>query len=223
VTESVATVAIVPAAGTGERLGAGIPKAFVDLGGRSMIERTVDGLISSGVIDHVLVAVPARLVDETSALLDGRAGVVEGGPERRDTVRLALSAVGDPAFVLVHDAARPLTPPAQIQRVVTALREGLRAVIPALRVVDTIKAVDANGVVLGTPERAGLRAAQTPQGFETALLRRAYERAGAAAVTDDASLVESIGTLVHTVAGDPLAFKITTALDLQLARSVLDQ
>ena len=215
-------VAVVPAAGSGERLGAGIPKAFVDLGGLSMLERAVDGMLASGVIARVVVAAPPDRVDQTAALLHGRATVVAGGPERHDTVRLALSAVGDPEFVLVHDAARPLTPAGQIQRVVAALRDGMRAVIPVLPVVDTIKAVDANGVVLGTPERAGLRAVQTPQGFETELLRRAYQRPGTAAVTDDAALVENLGTPVHTVAGDPLAFKITTALDLRLARAVLD-
>ena len=215
-------VAVVPAAGSGERLGAGIPKAFVDLGGLSMLERAVDGLLASGVIARVVVAAPPDRVDQTAALLHGRATVVAGGPERHDTVRLALSAVGDPEFVLVHDAARPLTPAGQIQRVVAALRDGMRAVIPVLPVVDTIKAVDANGVVLGTPERAGLRAVQTPQGFEAELLRRAYQRPGTAAVTDDAALVENLGTPVHTVAGDPLAFKITTALDLRLARAVLD-
>ena len=121
----------------------------------------------------------------------------------------------------MHDAARPLTPVEQIQRVVAALRDGLRAVIPVLPVTDTVKAVDANGVVLGTPERSGLRAVQTPQGFETALLRRAYERSGGATVTDDASLVEYLGTPVHTVDGDTMAFKITTPLDLQLARALL--
>ena len=215
------TVAVVPAAGSGERLGAGIPKAFVDLGGRTMLELAVDGLLGSGVIDHVVVAVPADRVVQTTGLLGDRASVVEGGPERRDTVRMALDAAGDPEFIVVHDAARPLTPAAQIQRVVAALRDGMRAVIPVLPVVDTIKAVDANGVVLGTPERAGLRAVQTPQGFETDLLRRAYQRAGSFAVTDDASLVENLGIPVHTVVGDPLAFKVTTALDLQLARAVL--
>lgn len=215
------TVAVVPAAGSGERLSAGVPKAFVELAGTTMLERAVDGLLASGVIDAVVVATPADRVDETTALLDGRASVVSGGAERHDTVRLALAAVGDPRFVVVHDAARPLTPVEQIRRVVAALRDGMRAVIPVLPVVDTIKAVDANGVVLGTPERAGLRAVQTPQGFETDLLRRAYHRAAGAAVTDDASLVENLGTPVHTVAGDPLAFKITTALDLRLARAVL--
>lgn len=218
------TVAIVPAAGSGERLGAGIPKAFVTLDDRTMLDHAVDGLLASGVIDRVVVAVPERLVGETETLLGDRATVVAGGAERPDSVRLALAAVGDADFVLVHDAARPLTPAEQIRRVVTALQEGLRAVIPVLPVTDTIKAVDANGAVLGTPERAGLRAVQTPQGFETALLCRAY-RQGASqqttAVTDDASLVENLGVPVQTVDGDPLAFKITTPLDLRLARAVL--
>ena len=216
------TVAIVSAAGSGERLGAGIPKAYVELCGRTMLEHAVDGLLGSGVIDRVVVAVPLDRVAETSALLDGRAHVVAGGSERHDSVRLALDHVGEPEFVLVHDAARPLTPVEQIRRVVAALADGLRAVIPVLPVVDTIKAVDANGVVLGTPERSGLRAVQTPQGFSAELLRRAYERGGSVAATDDASLVENLGTPVHTVAGDPLAFKVTTPLDLRLARAVLE-
>ena len=216
------TVAIVSAAGSGERLGAGIPKAYVELCGHTMLERAVDGLLRSGVVDRVVVAVPVDRVAKTTALLDGRAHVVAGGSERHDTVRLALDHVGDAEFVIVHDAARPLTPVEQIRRVVAALAGGLRAVVPVLPVVDTVKAVDANGVVLGTPERSGLRAVQTPQGFSAELLRRAYQRAGSFTVTDDASLVENLGTPVHTVAGDPLAFKVTTPLDLLLARAVLE-
>ena len=215
------TVAVVPAAGSGERLGAGIPKAFVALGSRTMLEHAVDGLRGSGVIARIVVAVPAGRVEETAALLDGRALVVEGGAERSDSVWRALDVAGDSEFVVVHDAARPLTPGDQIRRVVAALHAGMRAVIPVLPVVDTITAVDANGVVLGTPERAGLRAVQTPQGFETELLRRAYQRAGTAQVTDDSALVENLGTPVHTVTGDPLAFKITTPLDFRLAQAVL--
>ncbi|MCX6487341.1 MAG: 2-C-methyl-D-erythritol 4-phosphate cytidylyltransferase [Mycobacterium sp.] len=215
------TVAVVTAAGSGERLGAGIPKAFVELGGRTMLEHAVDGLLVSGVIGRVVVAVPADRVSQAAALLEDRATVVEGGAERHDSVGRALAAVGDAEFILVHDAARPFTPADQIRRVVAALVDGVRAVIPVLRVVDTVKVVDANGVVLGTPERAGLRAVQTPQGFEAALLRRAYERVGSFAGTDDASLVENLGTPVHTVDGDVLAFKITTPLDLRLARAVL--
>ncbi len=215
------TVAVVTAAGSGERLGAGIAKAFVELGGRSMLELAVEGLLGSGVVDRVVVAVPGDRVTQTKVLLPD-AAVVAGGPERLDTVRLALAAVGEPDFVIVHDAARPLTPVDQIRRVVAALRDGLRAVVPVLPVVDTIKAVDANGVVLGTPERAGLRAVQTPQGFETELLRRAYQYAGSGTATDDASLVENLGVPVHTVAGDALAFKITTPLDLRLAAALVN-
>ena len=137
-------------------------------------------------------------------------------------MNLALAALaGDPEFVLVHDAARALTPPALVARVVDALRAGNGAVVPALPLSDTIKAVDANGVVLGTPERAGLRAVQTPQGFATDVLLRAYRRAGTADFTDDASLVEHLGGQVQVVDGDPLAFKITTQLDLLLAQAIV--
>jgi 2-C-methyl-D-erythritol 4-phosphate cytidylyltransferase len=207
-----------------------------------MLEHAVAGLLTSGVIDRVVVAAPAEWVAETVGMLGadtsgagtsgagtsgagtsgGLVTVVEGGAERGDSVRRALAAVGDAGFILVHDAARPFTPLDQIRRVVAALRDGMRAVIPVLPVVDTIKAVDANGVVLGTPERAGLRAVQTPQGFEAALLRRAYQQSGGLTVTDDASMVENMGVPVHTVAGDALAFKITTALDLRLAQAVVN-
>ena len=216
------TVAIVTAAGAGERLGAGVPKAFVELGSKTMLEHAVAGLLSSGVVDRVVVAAPAERVAQSVSMFVERVTVVEGGAERDDSVRRALTAVGDAEFILVHDAARPFTPLNQIQRVVAALRDGMRAVIPVLPVVDTIKAVDANGVVLGTPERAGLRAVQTPQGFEAALLQRAYQQSGGLTVTDDASMVENLGVPVHTVAGDALAFKITTALDPRLAQAVLN-
>lgn len=213
--------AVVTAAGSGERLGAGVPKAFVELGDRTVLERAVEGLLAAEVVDQIVVAVPADRIGETTKILNGRAMVVAGGSERYESVERALASLQDPEYILVHDAARPLTPPDVIQRVVSALRDGLRAVIPVLPVVDTIKAIDANGVVLGTPERAGLRAVQTPQGFDAALLRRAYERAAGLPATDDAALVEWLGIPVHTVAGDSLSFKITTPLDLELARVVL--
>jgi 2-C-methyl-D-erythritol 4-phosphate cytidylyltransferase len=213
---------VVPAAGSGERLAAGIPKAFCELDGRTLLECAVSGLLESGVVDHVVVAVPADRIDEAKRVLGGRATVVAGGADRTESVSLALAALpAEPAYVLVHDAARALTPPGLIVRVVDALRAGHAAVVPALPPSDTIKAVDANGVVLGTPERAGLRAVQTPQGFATDLLLRAYQRAGAAGVTDDASLVEHLGGQVQVVDGDPLAFKITTRLDLLLAEAIV--
>src|SRR4029078_12211745 len=161
------TVAVVPAAGSGDRLAAGAPKAFVNLAGRPMLEHALDGLRNSGVVDSVVVAVPPNRTDQAKLVFGGAATIVAGGSDRTESVRLALEAVGDAEFVLIHDAARALTPPSLIARVVAALHSGHPAVVPALPVSDTIKAVDANGVVLGTPERAGLRAVQTAQGFRT--------------------------------------------------------
>jgi 2-C-methyl-D-erythritol 4-phosphate cytidylyltransferase len=218
------TVAVVPAAGSGERLAAGVPKAFFHLDGRTLVERAVSGLLESGVVDRVVVAVPADRTDQAKLILGHQATVVAGGANRSESVSLALAAFANaeqPRFVLVHDAARALTPPALVARVVEALQAGHVAVVPVLPLSDTIKAIDANGVVLGTPERAGLRAVQTPQGFATELLLRAYQRAVTVDVTDDASMVEHIGGQVQVVEGDPLAFKITTRLDVLLAQAIV--
>jgi 2-C-methyl-D-erythritol 4-phosphate cytidylyltransferase len=225
------TVAVIPAAGSGERLGAGRPKAFVQLGGRTLLERALAGLRDSGAVDAVVVAVPADRTDEAKLILGGDATVLAGGPSRTESVRRALAAVGTPELLLIHDAARPLTPPALIARVVAALRDGHQAVVPALPVADTIKAVDADSVVIATPDRAGLRAVQTPQGFHAELLLRAYQRSetasekpsGSADVTDDAAMVEKLGAQVFVVDGDPMAFKITSALDLVLAEAVVNR
>ena len=223
------TVAVVPAAGSGQRLAAGVPKAFFHLDGHTLVERAVSGLLESGVVDRVVVAVPAERTGQAKLILGRDATIVAGGANRRESVGRALTAIADaeePNFVLVHDAARALTPPGLVVRVVEALRAGHSAVVPALPLSDTVKAVDANGAVLGTPERAGLRAVQTPQGFATELLLRAYQRAAdltGADFTDDASLVEHIGGQVQVVDGDPLAFKITTRWDILLAQAIVKQ
>ncbi|MEU7630695.1 2-C-methyl-D-erythritol 4-phosphate cytidylyltransferase [Nocardia sp. NPDC049220] len=216
-------VALVPAAGRGVRLGESIPKAFVTVGGTPMVRLAVEGLIASGVVDRIIVMVPTELVDSAVALLppSGSVQVVVGGAERIDSVRAGVAAAPDAAYFLVHDAARALTPPELIARVVAELRTGHRAVIPGLPVTDTIKAVDPTGTVTGTPDRAQLRAIQTPQGFAAELLRSAYAAEGVQA-TDDAGLVERFGVQVRTIPGDPMAFKITTRLDLVLANAVLD-
>nr|WP_269781619.1 2-C-methyl-D-erythritol 4-phosphate cytidylyltransferase [Nocardia bovistercoris] len=222
---------MVPAAGRGVRLGANMPKAFVEVGGRPMVRLAVEGLIASGAVDRIIVMVPADLVESAVALLPGSSvspadavQVVVGGVERTDSVRSGIAAAPDAAYFLVHDAARALTPPRLIAEVVAQLRAGHAAVVPALPVVDTIKSVDASGVVTGTPDRAGLRAVQTPQGFAADLLRTAYAAVSSGVrATDDAGLVELLGAGVRTVAGDPMAFKITTMMDLTLAETMLSR
>lgn len=220
---SVQVVAVVPAAGRGSRLGADTAKALVEVAGASLLRRCVDGLARSGVVDLVVVVAPAGLLDLARAVLPPEVRVVPGGAERTDSVRAGLAEAQrlapDAAHVLVHDAARALTPPHLVRAVVAALRAGAPAVVPVLPVNDTIKNVDARGIVTATPDRAGLRTVQTPQGFTAALLHGAY--AGAVLATDDAGLAERAGVEVHTVPGDPLAFKITTVTDLLLAEALL--
>ncbi|MEV0947471.1 2-C-methyl-D-erythritol 4-phosphate cytidylyltransferase [Rhodococcus sp. NPDC049939] len=215
-------VALVPAAGQGVRLGESKPKAFVDLGGKAMLIHAVDGLLRSGAVDRVIVIVPEEMVEATQAMMSGDVTVVAGGSERTDSVRAGLAVADDARYVLVHDAARALTPPSLIARVVAELRSGRSAVIPVLPVSDTIKTVDVLGAVTSTPERSELRAVQTPQGFTAELLRRAYAEANGVA-TDDAGLVERLGERVRSIVGEPTAFKITTPLDLLLARALVEE
>ncbi|QCQ93577.1 2-C-methyl-D-erythritol 4-phosphate cytidylyltransferase [Rhodococcus sp. SGAir0479] len=215
-------VALVPAAGRGVRLGESVPKAFVEIDGRTILRHAVDGLLASGVVDTVVVIVPEELVDAARADLPEGVVVVVGGDERSDSVRAGLAAGTGAELVLVHDAARALTPPSLIARVVAELQAGRTAVIPVLPVSDTIKTVDVLGAVTGTPPRSELRAVQTPQGFDAALLRRAYQDVDGDA-TDDAGLVERLGERVRTIVGEPEAFKITTPWDLTLARILLGQ
>lgn len=212
-------IALVPAAGRGVRLGADRPKAFVEIAGTAMLTRAVDGLRACAAIDRVIVLAPPDLLDQARALVPDSVTVLAGGAERSDSVRAGLAAAVDAHHVLVHDAARALVPTDVIDRVVAALRGGAEAVVPVVPVTDTIKTVDDRGQVTGTPDRARLRAVQTPQGFSAALLRRAH--AGAADATDDAGLVERLGVAVHTVPGDPRAFKITGPTDLALAEALL--
>ena len=213
-------VALVPAAGKGLRLGHDEPKAFVCLGTDSLLTRSVDGLRASGAVYRIVVIVPVDLLDAARGLVGDDVTVVAGGRERTDSVRAGLAVIGGASVVLVHDAARALTPPALIARVVAEVRAGRPAVIPVLPVVDTVKEVDLMGAVVGTPDRASLRAVQTPQGFDADVLRRAYAAATDIS-TDDAGLVERIGETVHTIVGDALAFKITTPHDLLLAEALL--
>jgi 2-C-methyl-D-erythritol 4-phosphate cytidylyltransferase len=214
--------ALVPAAGQGVRLAAGMPKAFVPLLGRPLLWHCVQGLLASGCVDVVVVAVGAQHHDQARAAVaaaGNQVRIVTGGVYRCDSVRVALHTVPDAEVVLVHDAARCLTPVSVIQSVVHAVLAGQRAVVPVLTVVDTIKQVDPDGRVVGTLDRAALRVVQTPQGFAGDLLRRAHQLPSGP-VTDDAGLVEALGVTVTTVPGHPHALKITTPFDLVLAEVV---
>lgn len=246
-------VAVLTAAGSGSRLGAGVPKALVPVGGVSLLRRAAAGLIASGVVSHVVVTAPAEEVDrfraELAGLPDGSVGasagrrggieVVAGSPRSRQAsvalgLAAALVAVPQADVVIVHDAARALTPPEVTQRVVATVRAGHEAVVPALPVTDTVKEVEARPAgepepVVGTPRRDRLRAVQTPQGFSTPVLVAAH-RAGAEwagdealAASDDAGLVEACGGSVVVVAGDERAMKVTTPMDLALAELLLER
>ncbi|MFC4904883.1 MULTISPECIES: 2-C-methyl-D-erythritol 4-phosphate cytidylyltransferase [Kocuria] len=221
---------VVVAAGSGTRLGHGIPKALVPLDGRPLLEHALRGVAEAGIADRVLVTVPAGDVELSALAREHGALPVTGGASRAASVRAALAVLEGSgcAAVLVHDAARCLTPPSVFRSVARRVRSGARAVVPVLPVADTMRRVDEAGRSLGTVDRTVLRAVQTPQGFELALLR-AVDRAAAEAgtdpetVTDDASLVETHapGVAVRTVPGHEHAFKITRPLDLVLAEAVL--
>lgn len=218
-------MALVPAAGQGVRLGAGTPKAFVSLQARPLLWHAVQALLGSGGVEQVVVAVGDEYRERARAALCDvaqRVHIVAGGAERSDSVRHALDAVPDAEAVLVHDAARCLTPASVIRTVVEAVLAGHRAVVPVLPVIDTIKQVDPRGQVVSTVDRSTLRVVQTPQGFAADLLRRAHQQPGAPA-TDDAGLVERLGEPVTTVPGHAYAFKITTPFDLLVAESLVGQ
>ncbi|MFC0465299.1 2-C-methyl-D-erythritol 4-phosphate cytidylyltransferase [Kineococcus gynurae] len=213
---------VVPAAGRGDRLAAGRPKAFVLLAGEPLLVHAVRGALSSGVVDVVVVVVPAGMRDTVLELLapldcpDLR--VVVGGGERQDSVRAGVHALpSDVDGVLVHDAARSLAPPRVFVDVVAALEAGAVAVVPTLAVSDTIKRV-VDGVVVETVDRRELAVVQTPQGFRHDALHAAHEAArGAAPATDDAGILEALGHEVRVVPGAPEAIKITLPQDLLLA------
>jgi 2-C-methyl-D-erythritol 4-phosphate cytidylyltransferase len=216
-------VALIVAAGRGERLGSGRPKALVTLGGRTMLQWSVEALRSVPGVERIVVALPADALDEAPS------GVVAvaGGAVRSASVREALRACPDGDPVVVHDAARPLAPARLFSRAIERLEaSGADAVVAAAPVSDTIKEVDASDgrTVTRTLDRARLRAVQTPQVFRRAALERALIGASdsvLAAATDDAWLVEQVGGVVEVVESSPANLKITTPTDLTLAELLL--
>jgi len=219
------TAIIVVAAGSGTRLEAGAPKAFVGIDGRTILRHALDGVFAAAPMQVVVVA-PSGYEGDAQTELLAAAGdradlgrVVTGGATRQESVAAGLAALwGDITTVLVHDAARALTPPTVIDAVAAAV-VGDAGAVPSLPVVDTLKRV-ADGLVVGAVDRAELAAAQTPQGFPRRLLEAAYAEATAqgAEYTDDAALFAAAGNAVRLVPGSERSFKITTPADLERAR-----
>ncbi len=213
------TVALIVAAGSGERLGAGRPKALVELAGRPLLQWSIDALRELDGLQRIVVAMPPGAQSPADVV------AVDGGASRSDSVRRALDAAGEGDPVLVHDAARPLLTAALAESVIAALAgdPDADAAIAAVPVTDTIKRVDHAGTVRETLDRRELWAVQTPQVFRRAALERALDVSAEqlAGATDDAWLIERGGGKVLVVRASEENLKVTTPLDLQVAELLL--
>jgi 2-C-methyl-D-erythritol 4-phosphate cytidylyltransferase len=206
-------VGIIPAGGSGERLGADRPKAFVVCAGRPLLDWSLEVLDS--VCDRVIVAAPEGF--------DVGPDRVRGGDSRSASVRNALAAVPEAGVAVVHDAARPLVTRELVERCLAALEPGVDGAIAAAPMTDTVKEAASDGRVLRTLDRRVLWVVQTPQVFRADVLRRALDRdaAALAAATDDAALVEELGGTVRVVEAPPENIKVTRASDLRIAEALL--
>ena len=219
---------IVVAAGSGARLERPEPKAFVSVGGHSILAHALESVFGMAEPTQVVVVAPASHLDEARRIGKAVAGpaaiyvtTVTGGATRQDSVSLGLAALHpDVETVLVHDAARAFTPSSLFDAVVARVRESGAGVVPGIPVSDTIKQKDAADTVQLTLDRSSLVSVQSPQGFPRAVLDDAYAAADQE-FTDDAALFSAAGNDVTVVDGDPLAFKITTAWDLRRAESLV--
>lgn len=227
---------VLVAAGQGTRLGAGAPKAFVELGNATILEHSVRTIIGLPHPGELVIVVPESFASQALEVVSRtipddsswHASVVPGGRERHESVRFGLAALGAHVrTVLIHDAARPLTPTAVFERVISAVHRTGGAAVPGIPVADTVKRVRGE-VVVDTVDRAELVAVQTPQGFPRELIEAAHESTQARAShdrrapTDDAEVVQRFGGTVTVVDGDALAHKVTTPADLRMLLGVLD-
>jgi 2-C-methyl-D-erythritol 4-phosphate cytidylyltransferase len=208
-----AVVGIIPAGGSGERLGADRPKAFVVCADRPLIEWSLEVL--GAVCDRVVVAAPQGY--------DEGPDRVRGGESRSASVRNAVEAVEDTDIFVVHDAARPLVTRELVERCIDAIEPGIDGAIAAIPMTDTVKEVAVDHRVLRTLDRSTLWAVQTPQVFRADILRRALERdaAALAAATDDAWLVDDAGGVITVVESYPENLKVTRESDLRIAEALL--
>jgi 2-C-methyl-D-erythritol 4-phosphate cytidylyltransferase/2-C-methyl-D-erythritol 2,4-cyclodiphosphate synthase len=227
-TTSATVGVIIVAAGSGSRLGAELPKAFVSLGASTILQRALESVLGMSEPAQVVVVAPraqVALAQDQARAVAGAAieyvSVVAGGPTRQSSVAAGLASLWpDVGVVLVHDAARPFTPTALFEAVVARVRASGQGVIPGLPVSDTLKRMDED-VALETVDRSVLSAIQTPQGFPRVELTASYTVA-TQDYTDDAAVFAAAGHTVRVIHGDALAFKITTPWDLRRAQSLIE-
>lgn len=223
------TVALVMAAGRGERFEGDTPKQLALVSGRPMIAWSIERFAACSAVDQIFLVIPPGRKDPWHTAMAEPAGehvneVVEGGERRQDSVRLGVEALPDKTtHVLVHDAARPCVSGALIERIVAAL-DHHQAVVPVVAAVDTL-AVSPDGVIEAIVDRANIVGVQTPQAFEKQLLLRAHRKAYADGLrsSDDGSLVLALGERVATVAGDGTNIKITYPEDIAIAEAILSR
>jgi 2-C-methyl-D-erythritol 4-phosphate cytidylyltransferase len=216
---------IIPAAGSGVRLGMKTPKPFIELGGRTILQHTIDKFIDIPELGQLLIVASAQNIDRVKSLVsdhdrsDVDISVVEGGDERQDSIGNALKFVDKRCdLVAIHDAVRPFIEKNVVEECISkAMKYG--AAIPGIPVKDTVKVLNDEQLVESTPDRSSLWQIQTPQIFKRQILFDAYDHAKNAGFTgtDDSSLVENLGIKVHVVKSSYENFKITYPIDLKLA------
>lgn len=219
---------VIPAAGSGSRMGSDTPKQYLDLDGAPVLQRSVDAMLALPQLDTLVVALAAD--DDRWSTLDAasnaRVVTTTGGAERSDSVLAGLEALADQAsdedWVLVHDAARPCLLASDLERLVAELASDPVGGLLATPVAETVKRADDDGRVLDTVSRESLWLAQTPQMFRYGLLRDALTRDGAVNITDEASAVEQAGHRPKLVPGHVGNLKITRPGDLAQAQKNLD-
>ena len=210
---------LIPAAGSGSRFGGDIPKQFRLLGGKPILQRVVERFLVHERVGHIVVAVAEMLIDE--AMQTDRVRYVAGGATRQQSVSNALAGIGDEDLVAVHDAVRPFFTYGTFGALLDAAAAH-GAAFPGVPVADTIHHVR-DDIIVQTPDRQSLVAAQTPQCFRTAILRDVLARAAGDDATDEAGLAARFGYDVRVVAGDAMNFKITRPEDLAMAERMLEQ
>ena len=225
-------VAVIPAAGVGSRMKADRPKQYLTLNGKTILEHTIDALLTHPLVDEVVVAIsPGDAYFDTYGLREKPIHVVDGGKERADSVLSGIMSLGENDWALVHDAARPCIEKSDISALIALTdNESVAGGILATPVRDTMKrvALDTNtdtNVISHTEDRDGLWHALTPQFFPATLLKQALQEglAKGAAITDEASAMELAGYKVAMVNGSPANIKITHPADLPLAEFYLKQ